>query len=233
VICRNRLSYSPLTREIQCESRLALNAICNFNLPRVETDRGRFYATEAGHFPSVTSVLGLTSNSDWLDSWVNRVGKEEADKIGLQASLRGTNFHTLCASYLMGEKFDPCVGAAWFSFLATWKYLEEISEVQMLESAVFSKRLKYAGTLDCLAKFRGKTTLIDFKSYGRQKSIEDLDSAFIQCALYSLSDQVEGVEQLCVIYGSEKSSGCEVIPFSEGIKMKARARVRQYWEMQK
>ena len=224
-----------MTRTIWAESRLSEGAICNSTIPRVDTDHGRFYSTDVGPLPSVTSVLGATSDQSWLKEWTNRVGEDAAKEIGERASTRGTAFHSMAASYLMGEQIFPGSGGSWMSFMAVWQYLDEISSVRMIESAVYSRRLRYAGTLDCLADLRGVRSLIDFKSYGRQKSVHDLMDAFTQCALYALSDQVEplGVKQLTVIFGSESSSGCESIPFSEGIKMTARARVRDYWRQRK
>jgi len=41
---------------------------------------GRTYFTPDGKFPSITTILGKTSNQVWLQAWKDKVGEEEAAK---------------------------------------------------------------------------------------------------------------------------------------------------------
>ena len=58
------------------------------------TDLGRFYETPEGNkYPSITTILSAASDSSWRDEWIARVGKEEADRVSMQATRRGTAVH--------------------------------------------------------------------------------------------------------------------------------------------
>ena len=225
-----------MTRLIRPQSRLALDCLTFKTLERSETPNGRMYIAPNGlSYPSVTTVIGSTADTAWLQEWRDRIGEAEADRIGQQAATRGTAYHSLVASFLMGHEIPVSYGGAWFSFMSTWKFVEEIQEVKMLECAVVNSRLKYAGTLDIFATFRGKRTLIDLKSYRANKPKEDLEDAFVQCAMYAMSDDLAPYEpeSVAVIYGSETSSGCMIESLSEGLKQTARKRIRDYWNQMK
>jgi len=55
---------------------------------------GRTYFTPDGNFPSITTILGKTSNQVWLQAWKNKVGEEEAARISKKAMDRGTLIHS-------------------------------------------------------------------------------------------------------------------------------------------
>ena len=63
---------------------------------------GRYYiVNESGlALPSVTTIISETSDKSGLDSWVNRVGQTEADRISKFSANRGTFMHTLHEKYL-------------------------------------------------------------------------------------------------------------------------------------
>lgn len=77
----------------------------NFQIKRVEINDKRHYqvndlaGTLIGTFPSVTSVLGATKDQSGLDKWRKRVGHDTAEKIGRDATERGTVMHRLCEIY--------------------------------------------------------------------------------------------------------------------------------------
>lgn len=50
---------------------------------------------------------------------------------------------------------------------------------------MFSHGLQVAGTVDCIAEYRGKLHIIDFKTSGRVKTKDDIHSYFMQTAAYS------------------------------------------------
>ena len=61
---------------------------------------GRTYMTPDGDFPSMTTILGKTSdNQVWLQKWRERVGEEEADRISKEATDRGTLVHEYAEKY--------------------------------------------------------------------------------------------------------------------------------------
>lgn len=77
----------------------------NFIINRTEISGKRHYKVEElsgeliGIFPSVTSILGATKDKTNLEKWKNRIGEKEAEKIGKDATDRGTVMHRLCELY--------------------------------------------------------------------------------------------------------------------------------------
>lgn len=74
-------------------------------IKRVELFGKRFYEVKHNGIvictaPSVTSILGTTSDKSGLDRWRKRIGQEAADLVGLQSTNRGTVMHRLIELYL-------------------------------------------------------------------------------------------------------------------------------------
>ena len=63
--------------------------------------------------------------------------------------------------------------------------LEDIEEIHAMETRLYSDTLQAAGTVDLIAKYRGKMTILDWKTSGRYKSRDDIHSYFKQCAFYA------------------------------------------------
>ena len=66
----------------------------------------RHYVLDNACYPSITSVLGKTSNHDWYDKWIDRVGKDEAERKSKAATDRGTNVHLLLESFVLNKHID-------------------------------------------------------------------------------------------------------------------------------
>lgn len=161
-------------------------------LPKLErkvVDGKRVYVTPDGsRYPSVTTILS-SYNKKGIMEWRKRVGEEEANKISLQASTRGTAVHKLCEDYL-NNKEDYAKGAMpanVASFLSIRKILDErVSDVVTQESFLFSHFLKTAGQVDCIAKFDEKLSVIDFKTSRKIKKREYVKSYFMQESAYAV-----------------------------------------------
>ena len=74
------------------------------SIERLDKEGRRYYVVsegekEIGVFPSVTTILGETSDKTTLEDWVERVGKEEADRISTLSMNRGTVMHRLIELY--------------------------------------------------------------------------------------------------------------------------------------
>ena len=62
---------------------------------------GRTYLSPDGsRFPSITTVLSILSE-EAIAAWRNRVGEEEANRVGQRASNRGTQVHAIVEKYLL------------------------------------------------------------------------------------------------------------------------------------
>lgn len=172
-------------------------------LVQVNSEAGRVYQTPTGKkYPSITSVTGLL-NKDSIIEWRNRVGNEEANKISQRASKRGTAMHSLCEDYLSNKFVEPTPFdyEMWNSLVP---HLNVINNVHALESRLYSDHLTVAGTVDCIAEYEGRLSVIDFKTSSRVKTAEEISNYFMQCSAYAVAfEERTGipVSRLTIIMG--------------------------------
>lgn len=154
-------------------------------LVRVDTENGRLYKTPSGRaYPSVTSVLSILGKREIME-WRKRVGEEEANRVSGRAKSRGTAVHSLCESYLRNEKVEPGPFDL-DTFRSLQPLLDRIDNIHCLETQLYSNYLQVAGTVDCIAEFDGKTSVIDFKTSTRVKSRDDIHGYFMQTSAYAV-----------------------------------------------
>lgn len=154
-------------------------------LKRVDSAAGRVYETPTGEkYPSVTSIVGLLGKEDIM-KWRKAVGEEEANRISSRAAKRGTAIHSLCESYLKNEPTEPSIFDR-ETFESIKPALDEINNIHCLETQLFSHHLQVAGTVDCVAEFQGKLSIIDFKTSKRVKTRDDIHSYFMQTSAYAV-----------------------------------------------
>ena len=167
------------------------------DIPKLERvtapDGSRVYQTPSGRaYPSVTTVTGLLSK-DAIIAWRKRVGEEEANRVSSKAAKRGTRVHALCEDFLsnkevMVDMFDHDM---WEKFKPL---LLRINNIHALETPLYSDHLEVAGTVDCIAEFDGKVSVIDFKTSKRLKSRDDIHGYFMQCSAYAVAfEELTGV----------------------------------------
>ena len=160
------------------------------DIPKLERDTSpdgsRVYKTPSGRaYPSVTTVTGQYNKAAIIE-WRNRVGEAEANRISSTAAKRGTRVHTLCESYLNNEFVEPNIFDA-ETFKAIKPYLNNIQDIHCLETPLYSDHLEVAGTVDCIAKYNNKMSVIDFKTSKRRKSRDDIHNYFMQCSAYAVA----------------------------------------------
>lgn len=155
-------------------------------LARTTTDGIRLYKTPSGRaYPSITTITGLLKRQA-IQEWRERVGAEEANKISSRASSRGTRVHSLCENYLSNLEVTP-------NYLdhELWQgitpLLDRINNIHALETKLYSDHLEVAGTVDCIAEFDGKLSVIDFKTSSRLKSHDDIHDYYMQCSAYAVA----------------------------------------------
>lgn len=156
-------------------------------LKRITADNGsRVYETPSGKaYPSVTTVVGLVKK-DIINEWRKRVGDAEANRISSIAANRGTRMHTYCEKYLLNEEVTPTLfDTEMFGKLKP--HLNDINNIHALEQPLFSDHLQVAGTVDCVAEYKGKMSVIDFKTSKRIKHIDDIHDYFMQCSAYAVA----------------------------------------------
>lgn len=167
-----------------------MKTFIHHDLPKLERvtspDGKRVYQTPSGNaYPSVTTVTGLHT-AKGIAEWRKRVGEAEANKISGRASARGTRIHSNCESYLLGESFEPDIFDAEM-FNSIKFLLDQVDNIHCLETPLYSDHLQVAGTVDCIAEFQGKLSVIDFKTASKPKDRDDIHNYFMQCAAYAVA----------------------------------------------
>lgn len=171
-------------------------------------DGSRVYATEDGNrYPSVTTVLSSLSEAA-IAEWRARIGAEEANKISTRAATRGTKLHAYTEHYLQNDNgFFDGVDIITQELFKTFKpVLQPINNIHCQETKLYSHHLKLAGTVDCIAEYNGKLSIIDFKTAGKVKKKEWIHNYFMQCAAYAIMyEELTGISvpQLVVLIAVE------------------------------
>ena len=169
---------------------LIMTTHIHHDIPKLERvtypDGSRLYKTPSGAaYPSVTTITGLHKKQAIME-WRKRVGEEKANAISSKAAKRGTAIHKICEDFLNNKFVEPHLVDVpmWNSLVPL---LNRIDNVHCLETPLYSDHLQVAGTVDCIAEFDGKVSVIDFKTSGRVKTRDDIHDYFMQCAAYAVA----------------------------------------------
>jgi len=149
--------------------------------------------------PSVTTVLGQTQSKEKQESlnrWRQRVGLRAAQKITRDAAIRGTAMHKYLEDLMRGERsldLTPLgVEATRMAEIIVERGLNDCSEIYGIEAVLYYPGL-YAGSVDLVAKYRDKVSIIDFKQTNKPKQREWIGDYFLQMAAYGMAhDAVYG-----------------------------------------
>lgn len=181
------------------------------------TDHGRFYQTPTGNiYPSITTVLGALSK-EHLDAWRDRIGEEEAKKISLHASGRGTDLHAVLESFIKNEELvfpeDPRSKVK-IMFNRMKRVLgKSCDEVLAQEVPLYSDLFRIAGRCDLIAKWDGTLSIIDFKGSSKAKKTAWIQGYFMQATGYSLMFEEQTgikVEDIVILMCGEDDFSCQV-----------------------
>jgi len=63
----------------------------------------RLYKGEASLMPSITTVLGVLSDPQYIASWKAKVGEREAQRVIDTARARGKYIHAMAENYFSGK----------------------------------------------------------------------------------------------------------------------------------
>lgn len=158
-------------------------------LEQINTDSGRYYKTPAGAlYPSATTVVGFLGK-EAIEKWKKRVGEEEAARVSHKAATRGTRMHKLCEDYINGDPIDPAEYDFndQFQFKMLRRHLDAyVDNVHMQEVRLYSDYLKLAGTVDLVAEYKGRLSIIDFKTSKKLKEEKWILNYFCQATAYAI-----------------------------------------------
>lgn len=152
------------------------------------TGERHYLLPDGSAVPSVTTVLSKLSKAG-IDAWKQRVGEEEAKRISTKAALRGTAIHKICEAFLLNDPnyIKGQMPTDKETFRKLQPYLEQcIGTIYGLEIPLFSKVLNTAGRTDCIAEYKGKMSVVDFKTSRKPKREEWIENYFIQATCYAL-----------------------------------------------
>ena len=168
---------------------------------RAKLDGLRHYTIDGSQkkLPSVTTVLGQTQpkeKQESLERWRNRVGLREAQKITRDAAIRGSAMHKYLEDLIRGQKsldLTPLgIEATKMAEIIVERGLNDCSEIYGIEATLYYPNL-YAGSVDLVAKYKDKVSIIDFKQTNKPKQREWIGDYFLQMAAYGMAhDAVYG-----------------------------------------
>ena len=162
-------------------------------LKRKNTDKGRRYETPDGRlYPSVTTILSHKSKP-YIDAWKKKIGEAEANKISSRAAKRGTSMHKLVEYHLLNETNLHEEGVQSLDLLDKEMYmnnmkplLSDIDNIRALEATMYSDHLRLGGQADCIVEYKGRLSVIDFKTSNKRKTRSQCYNYFIQCSAYAI-----------------------------------------------
>ena len=64
--------------------------------------------------------------------------------------------------------------------------LSDIDNIRALEATMYSDHLRLGGQADCIAEYKGKLSVIDFKTSNKRKTRSQCYNYFIQCSAYAI-----------------------------------------------
>ena len=168
---------------------------------RAKLDGLRHYTVDGEEqpLPSVTTVLGKTQpkeKQESLDRWRQRVGLREAQRVTRDAAIRGTAMHKYLEDLMRGQRsldLTPLgVEATKMAKIIVDRGLNDCSEIYGIEATLYYPGL-YAGSVDLVAKYKDKVSIIDFKQTNKPKQREWIGDYFLQMGAYGMAhDAVYG-----------------------------------------
>ena len=203
----------------------------------IEKDDAHYYQTPKGDiFPSITTILQKTMPIEKQQSLQNWKEQEiAAEYITRESSIVGTQTHKLIEDYLNEiPQTDEVrlLSVAHFNNLIP--FLQKINDIHGTELRLYSNIMKLAGTSDCIAKYDGELSIIDYKTKRSNQQEEWMSDHFIQGTAYSqMFKELTGIEvkQVVILVSSEKNTRMEFVKRTEDYKDLLTQRLNQFYEI--
>jgi len=159
---------------------------------REDEENNRTYQVGDKKVPSVTTILAKTASEEKrksLDAWRERIGYQEAQKITLEAALRGTEMHYVIECYLRGIGYLNLSPEGSKSRIMAHKIIENLEPLKIIYGSEVNLEYEaqWAGSTDLVGLYNDKHTIIDFKQTNKPKREEFIEDYFYQIAAYSLA----------------------------------------------
>jgi len=200
----------------------------------LEKDDGHYYQTPSGTiYPSITTILQKTQSLEKQQSLQNWREQEMAsDYITQEAAIVGSETHKLIENYLNNEEiFEKFKLLSEAHFKNLLPFLNKINDIHGIELRLYSDKMRLAGTSDCIAKYDGTLSIIDYKTKRSNQREEWLTDHFIQATSYGVMfKELTGikVEQIVILVSSEKNTRMEFIKKPDNYLDLLEQRIDQY-----
>jgi len=161
-------------------------------IPELKTkniNRKRFYETPNGKlYPSITTVLNK-KKMQGISEWRKKVGEDVANYIARTAANRGTKVHHMCEDFL-NNNFDEEVHKKNFLPYVLFSQMkpilmQKVNNILAQECSLYTNKYKVAGRVDCIAKYDGVPSIIDFKTSTKERNDDWNESYYIQASAYA------------------------------------------------
>jgi genome maintenance exonuclease 1 len=183
-------------------------------LVRNDGPEGRTYGDEK--LPSVTRILDATRDRAKIDEWVQRIGKEEAERIKTTAATTGTHMHNVIERMVAGKSLPRptnwlMVKGYEMGYRLVMEQFSSVDEIWGSEITLYFPQ-RYAGTTDMVGIYKGKSAIIDFKQSNKPKRHEWITDYFHQLSAYALAhDALFGTNiEMGVIMVALQTGGTQV-----------------------
>jgi len=173
-----------------------------------KVDGFRFYDIDGKAYPSVTSVLGIKKKAE-LQGWREKIGEDVANWEMGRAARRGKATHLLVEEYLKGKTPSERGVLPLGLFKLLRPYIDQIDNIHLLETIMYSPKLTIAGQVDCVAEYNGKLSVIDFKTANKERQESWIDNYFLQTSAYAqMYEETFGksIDQIVILLASEDGS---------------------------
>ena len=173
-----------------------------------KVDGFRFYDIDGKAYPSVTSVLGIKKKAE-LQGWREKIGEDVANWEMGRAARRGKATHLLVEEYLKGKTPSERGVLPLGLFKLLRPYIDQIDNIHLLETIMYSPKLTIAGQVDCIAEYNGKLSVIDFKTANKERQESWIDNYFLQTTAYAqMYEETYGknIDQIVILLASEDGS---------------------------
>lgn len=201
----------------------------------IEKEDGHYYRTPSGEiYPSITTLLHKTQSEEKqnsLEKWKNQ--EIAANYITQEAALIGSETHKLIESYLNETVYLEnyrLLSEAHFNNLLP--FVNKIDDIHGTELQLYSHKMKLAGTTDCVAKYDGTLSIIDYKTKRSNQKEEWLTDHFIQATCYGIMfEELTGIKinQIVILVSSEKNTRMEFVKKPEDYLDLLYSRVNQFY----
>jgi genome maintenance exonuclease 1 len=202
-------------------------------------DGFRFYEIDGKHYPSITTVLGISKSKE-LQKWRDSFGEDVANWEMRRAAKRGTATHNLIEQYMKGETPSERSVLPLGMFRLIKPYVDQINNIHGLERIMYSKKLTFAGQVDCIAEYNGKLSVIDFQTANKERQESWIENYFLQtCAYAMMYEELYGTEinQLVILIAGEDGSMVPFVkerkPYEEKLGLAIQGFYKHYEEMNK